>query len=58
MDAAGAVETAAGGRRRTLGRSGIEVSGLGLGCWTIGGPTHGPDGRTMSWGAIDDDASH
>ena len=23
---------------RTLGRSGIEVSGLGMGCWAIGGP--------------------
>ena len=23
---------------RTLGRSGIHVSGIGLGCWAIGGP--------------------
>lgn len=23
---------------RVLGRSGIEVSGLGMGCWAIGGP--------------------
>ena len=23
---------------RTLGRSGIEVSALGMGCWAIGGP--------------------
>jgi aryl-alcohol dehydrogenase-like predicted oxidoreductase len=24
--------------KRTLGRSGIEVSALGMGCWAIGGP--------------------
>ncbi len=38
---------------RTLGRSGIEVSALGLGCWAIGGPfiLNGlPDG----WGGVDD----
>ncbi len=38
---------------RTLGRSGIKVSALGLGCWAIGGPfiLGGlPDG----WGSVDD----
>jgi aryl-alcohol dehydrogenase-like predicted oxidoreductase len=38
---------------RTLGRSGIEVSALGMGCWAIGGPWDflgGPAG----WGASDD----
>jgi aryl-alcohol dehydrogenase-like predicted oxidoreductase len=42
---------------RTLGRSGIEVSALGLGCWAIGGPTKGEDGRTIGWGEVDDSAS-
>jgi aryl-alcohol dehydrogenase-like predicted oxidoreductase len=39
---------------RTLGRSGIEVSGLGLGCWAIGGPFVTPDGTPVGWGKIDD----
>ncbi len=39
---------------RTLGRSGIEVSGLGLGCWAIGGPFLSPDGTPVGWGDIDD----
>lgn len=41
---------------RTLGRSGIEVSPLGMGCWAIGGPWQwlgGPGG----WGEVDDDES-
>ena len=42
--------------RRTLGRSGIEVSGLGLGCWAIGGPAW--RGETpVGWGEIDDKES-
>jgi aryl-alcohol dehydrogenase-like predicted oxidoreductase len=39
--------------QRTLGRSGIAVSGLGLGCWAIGGPFL-MDGRADGWGAVDD----
>jgi aryl-alcohol dehydrogenase-like predicted oxidoreductase len=39
---------------RTLGRSGIEVSGLGLGCWAIGGPFTNPDGQPVGWGKVDD----
>ena len=38
---------------RTLGRSGIEVSALGLGCWAVGGPwtfTGSPAG----WSGVDD----
>jgi aryl-alcohol dehydrogenase-like predicted oxidoreductase len=38
---------------RTLGRSGIKVSPLGMGCWAIGGPFWG--GTTpFGWGEVDD----
>ena len=40
-------------RRRTLGRSGIEVSALGLGCWAIGGPAWRGE-NAVGWGRIDD----
>jgi aryl-alcohol dehydrogenase-like predicted oxidoreductase len=41
---------------RTLGRSGIQVSAVGLGCWAIGGPFW--DGATpVGWGTVDDDES-
>ncbi len=42
--------------KRTLGRSGIEVSALGLGCWAIGGPFI-LDGKPDGWGDIDDNES-
>ncbi len=38
---------------RTLGRSGIEVSALGLGCWAIGGPFI-LEGLPDGWGDVDD----
>ena len=38
---------------RTLGRSGIKVTGLGLGCWAIGGPFY-RDGNPVGWGEVDD----
>ena len=38
---------------RTLGRSGIEVTALGLGCWAIGGPFY-RDGNPVGWGEVDD----
>jgi aryl-alcohol dehydrogenase-like predicted oxidoreductase len=41
---------------RTLGRSGITVSGLGLGCWAIGGPAWRGD-NPIGWGAVDDNES-
>jgi aryl-alcohol dehydrogenase-like predicted oxidoreductase len=42
--------------KRRLGRSGIEVSALGMGCWAIGGPTV-RQGSPVGWGAVDDDES-
>ncbi|MFF7310864.1 aldo/keto reductase [Streptomyces sp. NPDC008137] len=42
---------------RTLGRSGIEVSALGFGCWAIGGEWQGPDGQPFGWGKVDDEES-
>jgi len=42
--------------KRSLGRSGIEVSTLGMGCWAIGGPWNFL-GATAGWGEIDDEES-
>lgn len=42
--------------KRRLGRSGIEVSALGMGCWAIGGPFW--SGETpLGWGEVDDEES-
>ncbi|KZM72227.1 aldo/keto reductase [Nocardia terpenica] len=41
---------------RTLGSSGIEVSGLGIGCWAIGGPDTNL-GLPMGWGPVDESAA-
>lgn len=41
---------------RSLGRSGIEVSGMGLGCWAIGGPFW-RNGQPVGWGRVDDEES-
>ena len=38
---------------RTLGRSGIDVSALGMGCWAIGGPFWRGD-KPVGWGDVDD----
>jgi aryl-alcohol dehydrogenase-like predicted oxidoreductase len=46
---------------RTLGRSGIEVSALGMGCWAIGGvwtwAQPGRDEYPAGWGKTNDDES-
>lgn len=39
--------------RRQLGRSGIELGGLGLGCWAIGGPFWAGT-QPLGWGEVDD----
>jgi aryl-alcohol dehydrogenase-like predicted oxidoreductase len=41
---------------RQLGRSGIRVSAMGLGCWAIGGPFWAGD-DAVGWGEVDDDES-
>jgi aryl-alcohol dehydrogenase-like predicted oxidoreductase len=42
---------------RLLGRSGIPVSAVGLGCWAIGGQFYNLEGQPLGWGEIDDDES-
>ncbi|GAB2840922.1 aldo/keto reductase [Streptomyces deserti] len=42
---------------RTLGRTGIEVSALGFGCWAIGGEWQSTDGQPLGWGRVDDEES-
>src|SRR5512138_688493 len=39
--------------QRTLGRSGLQVSAMGLGCWAIGGPWT-LDGGPAGWSQVDD----
>jgi aryl-alcohol dehydrogenase-like predicted oxidoreductase len=41
---------------RTLGRSEIQVSAIGIGCWAIGGP-YGGGANQYGWGPVDDDES-
>ncbi|MFN2234486.1 MAG: aldo/keto reductase [Anaerolineales bacterium] len=42
--------------KRKLGRSGIEVSAMGMGCWAIGGPFWSGD-TPHGWGEVDDEES-
>ena len=39
--------------QRVLGRSNIQVSAIGMGCWAIGGPLW-EDGKPDGWGEVDD----
>jgi aryl-alcohol dehydrogenase-like predicted oxidoreductase len=41
---------------RKLGRSNIEISALGLGCWAIGGPFWSGE-TALGWGEVDDGES-
>jgi aryl-alcohol dehydrogenase-like predicted oxidoreductase len=47
--------------KRTLGKSGLKVSALGMGCWAIGGPwtwaQPGEEPYPAGWGTTDDDES-
>jgi aryl-alcohol dehydrogenase-like predicted oxidoreductase len=43
-------------KTRILGRSELEVSALGLGCWAIGGPFW-KNGEPVGWGEVDDQES-
>ncbi len=42
---------------RDLGRSGIRVSALGLGCWAIGGPFSSKEGIPLGWSQVNDNES-
>ena len=42
--------------KRTLGKSGIKVSAMGLGCWAIGGLSW-RDGKPSGWAGSNDDES-
>lgn len=42
--------------KRTLGRSGIQISAMGLGCWAIGGPFW-KNGQPVGWGQVNDEES-
>jgi aryl-alcohol dehydrogenase-like predicted oxidoreductase len=42
--------------KRKLGRSNIEISAMGMGCWAIGGPFWA-DETPLGWGEVDDDES-
>nr|BFD85156.1 aldo/keto reductase [Streptomyces sp. Xyl84] len=53
----GSAESTAFTGTRTLGRSGIEVSALGFGCWAVGGEWQTPDGQPLGWGKVDDEES-
>ncbi len=41
---------------RTLGRSNIEISAMGMGCWAIGGPFWSGE-MPLGWGEVDDNES-
>ncbi|MFQ5981010.1 MAG: aldo/keto reductase [Candidatus Heimdallarchaeota archaeon] len=43
--------------KRKFGRYGREVGALGLGCFAIGGPFKGKNGRYLAYGTVSDDES-
>lgn len=43
--------------KRILGRSGIEVSALGMGCWGLSGVYYRDGGGASGWGEVDDEES-
>ena len=45
------------GAMRKLGKCGLQVSEVGLGCWAIGGPSFSDDGFPNGWAGNDDDMS-
>jgi aryl-alcohol dehydrogenase-like predicted oxidoreductase len=42
---------------RVLGKSGLKVSEVGLGCWAIGGPSWDEQGRQVGWSGSNDEDS-
>ncbi|MDQ2686702.1 MAG: aldo/keto reductase [Armatimonadota bacterium] len=42
--------------KRKIGRSNVDVSALGMGCWAIGGP-HARQGHPVGWGQVNDEES-
>ena len=42
--------------KRIMGRSNIETSAIGMGCWAIGGVLY-RDGKPVGWGEVDDKES-
>ncbi|MFX0137833.1 MAG: aldo/keto reductase, partial [Candidatus Hodarchaeota archaeon] len=43
--------------QRILGKTGIKVNPLGLGCWAIGGPLSHEEGTEAGYGIVDDNES-
>jgi aryl-alcohol dehydrogenase-like predicted oxidoreductase len=44
-------------RYRVLGKSGLKVSEVGLGCWAIGGPSWNDAGNQVGWSGANDEDS-